>query len=165
MAYLWLSLLIKRKYYNIKHITYISFKDRINGNFHLLFIYALNFSNRNNDKSMKLKKRLVLSFLGDLCALWCPWNPGIRNNYTVSLFQSEKSKASQAPPWRRLIKVDFVLCSRLCSNCWFLYSCVTDKIYKELGKWKYENMARIIPVFPWVRQGQLVLVHPVWLWE
>lgn len=81
------------------------------------------------------KKRLVLSFLGDLCVLWCPWNPGTRSSYTSKPFPI-REKSSQAPPWRCLIKVDFVLCFSLCSICWFWYSCVIDKIYKELGKWK-----------------------------
>jgi len=77
---------------------------------------------------MKLKKRLVLSFLGDLCALWCPWNPGMRKKVTKWASSNQrkvKTKASQAPPRRHLITVDFVLCFRLSSNCWFLYSCVT----------------------------------------
>ncbi len=133
MLFLLLSLVIKRKYLNIKNITGISIKDRINGNSHFVFIYALHISNRNNDKAMKLS--FVLSFLGDLCVLWCPWNPEMINSYTSKPFPI-REKSSQASPLRCLIKVDFVLCFSLCSNCWFCYSCVTDKIYKELGKWK-----------------------------
>lgn len=92
MAYLWLPLLIKRKYYNIKNITHISFKVRINGNFHLLFIYALNFSNRNKDKRWNSRKGSYFHSWETCVPFDALETLEWENSYTVSLFQSEKSQ-------------------------------------------------------------------------